>query len=192
MSVKIESPGQFYDRVIDAFRQSLTDKIEIVGYDDVWDREIAQPCLVVQFEDAHPGTRQTTGRYEHRYMLTAHCVIPTSRPRANIDAVDLAAEVERQLDLNRFGIAPECIGAPEIQVNGDTSYLFGFDGIVARGVQWIQPLYLGHDYFGADEERGSVWLAVNPSDPDDRNQYGKIWPKEDDESAVKNDAGTGT
>ena len=102
-----------------------------------------------------------------------------------LQAIDLAAEVERLIDQNRFGIDPKCTGAPEIQVNGDTSYLFGFDGVVARGVQWIQPLYLGRDYFADDEVRSSIWLAVNPKDPDDHGEYSQVWPEDNlNESAV--------
>ncbi|KFC09033.1 phage protein [Trabulsiella guamensis ATCC 49490] len=165
--------------------------LDIVDYDDIWRTEVTKPSIVVQIEDSHPGTRQATGRYTHRVIITAHCLIPVSHQKATLTAIDLAAEVERVIDNNRFGIDPKCIGAPEIQVSGDTGYLFGFDGVVVRGVQWIQPLFLGKDYFSDDELRGSIWLAVNPVDADDKGEYSQIWPKEtDDENTDENDAGS--
>lgn len=179
MSIAIESPGQYYDQVVSELRRRIVSGVAIVEYGDIWKTEVTEPAIVVQLEDAHPGTRQATGRYTHRHIITAHCLIPVSVPKATLTATDLASEVERIIDLNRFGIDPKYIGAPEIQVNGDTSYLFGFDGVVARGVQWIQPLYLGRDYFADDEVRGSVWLAINPTDPESRDEYHQIEPQED-------------
>ncbi|GDX06641.1 hypothetical protein [Buttiauxella sp. A111] len=176
MRITIESPGQYYEQVVTELRRRITASVAIVEYDEIWNTEITGPSIVIQFEDAHPGTRQATGRYTHRQIITAHCLIPVSVPKATLTATDLACEVERIIDLNRFGIDPKCVGAPDIQVSGDTSYLFGFDGVVARGVQWIQPLYLGQDYFADEETRGSVWLAMNPKDPDDKNAYSKIFP----------------
>ncbi len=178
MSIAIESPGQFYDQVVSDLRRRIVSGVVIVEYDDIWKTEVTEPAIVLQLEDAHPGSRQATGRYTHRHIITAHCLIPVSEPKATLVATDLASEVERIIDLNRWGIDPKCIGAPEIQVNGDTSYLFGFDGVVARGVQWIQPLYLGQDYFADDEVRSSVWLAVNPKDPDNPEEYHQIEPQE--------------
>jgi len=178
MSVVIDTPGQFYEQVVGELKSKLVDSLQFIEYAKIWGTEVTGPSVVIQFEDAHPGTRQATGRYTHRYIITAHCLVPTSTEKALLQAVDLTAEIERLIDLNRWGIDPKCIGAPEIQVNGDTSYLFGFDGVVARGVQWIQPLYLGQDYFADDEVRSSVWLAVNPKDPDNPEEYHQIEPQE--------------
>jgi hypothetical protein len=179
MSIPIESPGQFYDQVVSNLRSRIVESVAIVEYDDIWKAEVTGPSIVVQLEDAHPGARQDTGRYSHRHTITAHCLVPVSAEKATLMATDLASEVERIIDLNRWGIDPKYIGAPEIQVNGDTSYLFGFSGIVSRGVQWIQPLYLGADYFADDEVRGSVWLAINPTDPENPEEYSKIEPAEE-------------
>lgn len=176
MGIVIDTPGQFYTLLTESLRKTLSDNLGLIEYDEAWKQEITRPTVVVQFEDAHPGTRQATGRYCHRQMVTVHSLIPKSTAKAVLQATDLSMEIERFLDLNRFGIDPKCCGAPEIQVNGDTSYLFGFDGIVARGVQWIQPLYLGRDYFEPELPRGGIGLAVNPVDPDDPDAYQPLTP----------------
>jgi len=49
---------------------------------------------------------------------------------------------------------------PQIQVNGDTSYLLGIDGVESRGVQWLQPLYLGRSLNGQTEVRGGVSHSI--------------------------------
>lgn len=163
MAIKITAPGEYFAQVMAVFRERITQSITVMGYDDIWHQEVISPSVVIQLEDSHPGPRHPSGKYTHRMTVTAHCILPTSIPGAILQATDLAAEVERIVDLNNFGISVDCCGLPEIQVNGDTSFLFGIDGMVARGVQWIQPLYLGKDWFedySGDEVRAGIFYEV--------------------------------
>lgn len=63
------------------------------------------------------------------------------------------------------------VGQPTIQVNGDTSFLLRLDGVEVRGVQWLQPLYLGRSLNDPVEVRGGIRVAVNPANPDDAGEY---------------------
>jgi len=54
---------------------------------------------------------------------------------------------------------------PQIQVNGDTSYLLGIDGVESRGVQWLQPLFLGRSLNGPVEVRGGVGFTISDGLP---------------------------
>lgn len=180
MALKITAPGEYHEQIMKVFRSRVDSSISVLGYDDIWHQEIISPCVLIQLEDSHPGPRHPSGKYTHRVTVTAHCVLPTSIPKAMLQTADLAAEVERIVDGNNFGIALDCCGLPEIQVNGDTTFLFGIDGMVARGVQWIQPLYLGRDWFAdfpGDELRAGVRLAVNPAKPDAPDEYHAFLPR---------------
>ncbi|HHG8731121.1 hypothetical protein ABKS78_23990 [Enterobacter cloacae] len=181
MGIMIATASQFYDQLEAGLRAKLVDSIPVAGYDDIDRPEIKGPTVLIQLEDAHPGRRSPSGRYCHTQMITAHCVVPSSLPRAVLVATDLAYEVERIVDLNNWGISPECCGQPDIQVNGDTSFLFGWDGVEARGVQWQQNIYLGADYFDADEERAGIRLAVNPKHPDKPGEYHPFPPDRGEE-----------
>ncbi|MGL5267154.1 MAG: hypothetical protein ACRC9E_13230 [Plesiomonas shigelloides] len=171
MAEMIESPSQYYDRLVAGLTTRLVGDIPVLGYEDFGSVPLNGPAVFIQFEDAHPSTRRPDGRYQHQFLITAHCVVPASVPRAVLVAIDLASEVERVIDLNTFGLSSSCCGQPDIQVNGDTGFMLGVDGVESRGVQWIQPLYLGAGAFTPSPIRDGVRFAVNPDNPDDPNAY---------------------
>lgn len=173
----IETPSQYFSQLKSELESKLVGSITVAGYDDIRLPEIKSPTVLIQFEDSYTAARRTTGRYTHRLIVTAHCVVPTSVEQATLVATDLAFEVERIMDLNRCGVDSKCCGAPEIQVNGDTSFLFHWSGVESRGVQWIQPLYLGADYFDDEEPRGGIRVAINPEHPEEPGEYQPFWPE---------------
>lgn len=185
MKYDITTPSQYHDALVERLRVNLFDGLAIESYDEWGKVEIKCPTILLQWEDSHPGQRQKDGRYAHQFMLTAHCIIPKGVPRALLQALDLAAEVERLLERRALFKEPAAeagqpdvllvksdqVGMPEIQVNGDTSWLLGIDGVESRGVQWLQPLFLGRSAFVDPEVRGGIAFAMNPDDPDNPNSY---------------------
>ncbi|MGL5370792.1 MAG: hypothetical protein ACRDBF_07175 [Plesiomonas shigelloides] len=167
----IDTPSQYYDRLVSGLTNRLVSTVPVMGYDEYGSIELSGPTVFIQFEDAHPGERRQDGRYQHRLMITAHCVVPASVPRATLVALDLASEIERVLFMNTFGLSALCCGMPDIQVNGDTSFMLGFDGTESRGIQWIQPLYLGSSEFTDSPVRDGIRFAMNPVNPDDPLAY---------------------
>lgn len=185
MKYDITTPSQYHDALVERLRVNLFDGLAIESYEEWGKVEIKCPTILIQWEDGHPGQRQKDGRYAHQFMLTAHCIIPKGVPRALLQALDLATEVERLLERRALFKEPAAepgqpdvllvksdqVGMPEIQVNGDTSWLLGIDGVESRGVQWLQPLFLGRSAFSGSEVRGGIAFAMNPDDPDNPNYY---------------------
>ena len=174
MKYDITTPSQYHDALVERLRVNLFDGLAIESYDEWGKVSITGPTILIQWEDGHPGKRQNDGRYNHQVMLTAHCIIPKGGPRALLQALDLAAEVERLLERRALFKAPateagqpdvllvrsDQVGLPEIQVNGDTSWLLGIDGVESRGVQWLQPLYLGRSLNTPTEVRGGISHSI--------------------------------
>lgn len=186
MHYDITTPSQYHTALVERLRVNLVEGIAIESYDEWGKVEITGPTILIQWEDAHPGQRQNDGRYNHQFMLTAHCIIPKGQANALLQALDLAAEVERLLERRALFKAPAAeagqpdvllvssdqVGMPQIQVNGDTSWLLGIDGVESRGVQWLQPLFLGRSLSdGPSEIRGGISVAINPANADDPNSY---------------------
>ena len=178
MKYEITTPSQYHTALVERLRANLVEGLAIESYDEWGKVEITGPTILIQWEDGHPGERQKDGRYNHQFMLTAHCIIPKGQPNALLQALDLATEVERLLERRALFKEPAAepgkpdvllvksdqVGMPEIQVNGDTSWLLGIDGVESRGVQWLQPLFLGPSQFVEPEVRGGVAFAMNPDD----------------------------
>lgn len=185
MKYDITTPSQYHTALVERLRANLVEGLAIESYDEWGKIEIKCPTILIQWEDGHPGQRQKDGRYNHQFMLTAHCIIPKGQPNALLQALDLATEVERLLERRALFKEPAAepgqpdvllvksdqVGMPEIQVNGDTSWLLGIDGVESRGVQWLQPLFLGRSAFSGSEVRGGIAFAMNPDDPDNPNSY---------------------
>lgn len=183
MTYDITTPSAYHQALVERLRAKLVDGLAIEAYDEYGKVELKEPTILIQWEDGHPGQRQNDGRYNHQFMLTAHCVIPKGLPNAVLQALDLATEVERLLERRALFKAPDGhggqvllvssdqVGMPQIQVNGDTSFLLGLDGVESRGVQWLQPLYLGRSLNEPVEFREVVSVAINPDNPDDKSAY---------------------
>lgn len=179
MHYDITTPSQYHTALVERLRVNLVEGLAIESYDEWGKVEIKGPTILIQWEDSHPGQRQNDGRYNHQFMLTAHCIIPKGQPNALLQALDLAAEVERLLERRALFKAPAAeagqpdvllvssdqVGMPQIQVNGDTSYLLGIDGVESRGVQWQQPLFLGRSLNGPVEVRGGVGFTIRDGLP---------------------------
>lgn len=190
MKYDITTPSQYNAALVERLRAKIDNSIAVESYDEFGRVEIKQPTIFIQWEDGHPGIRQNDGRYNHQFMITAHCVIPKAIPNAYLHALDLASEVERLLERRTLFKAPadkpglpdvllvhaEQVGMPQIQVNGDTSFLLGLDAVESRGVQWLQPLYLGPSLNGEPEIRGVISVAINAKNPDDLSEYQVVTP----------------
>lgn len=188
MHYDITTPSQYHTALVERLRVNLVEGLAIESYDEYGKVDITSPTILIQWEDGHPGPRQNDGRYNHQFLLTAHCVIPKGLPNALLQALDLSAEVERLLERRTLFKEPDGmdghvllvnqdqVGQPTIQVNGDTSFLLRLDGVEVRGVQWLQPLYLGRSLNDPIEVRGGIRVAVNPANPDDPSEYNPLEP----------------
>lgn len=177
MTYNITTPSEFNSALVERLAARLPG-IAVESYDEWGPVDITEPCVLVQWEDAQPGHLRPDGRYQHLYMLTAHCVVPRSHKQAALVAMDMAAEVERLLhhrnlfeDAGQLLISAEQVGLPTVLNNGDTTFLLGLRGLEARGVQWQQPLYLGPSLFEPSEERGGIRVALNPENADDAGAF---------------------
>lgn len=170
----IQSPSAFDSALKERLALFLPAELTIASYEEWGGHHIKTPTLLIQWEDAHPGQQSNDGRYQHGQMITAHCCIPLSHPNAVMTATDMAFAIERllfrrQLFLEQGSILvdSEVVGMPDIQNNGDTTFLIGLPNITARGVQWLQPLYFGPSLYEPSPTRNgwSFEIIAEPGYP---------------------------
>nr|AKS10292.1 hypothetical protein [Aeromonas hydrophila] len=80
MKYDITTPSQYHTALVERLRANLVEGLAIESYDEWGKIEIKCPTILIQWEDGHPGQRQNDGRYNHQFMLTAHCIIPRASP----------------------------------------------------------------------------------------------------------------
>ncbi|EMY6817450.1 hypothetical protein ABCL21_004468 [Vibrio parahaemolyticus] len=172
--LKPDRPSQLYDQIEQLLTQLMGDELAVKGYEEYGRAAIDSPTLLIEFEDGRPGVRGGDGRYCHGYHISVHCLIPNSVKRSALVALNVAADVERFVDENRWGIDSRQIDAPEHLRTEPSLFQQGAEGFEGRAVSWKQNLYLGNSLLEPDEFRGGIRLAVNPSNQDDAGSYAPL------------------
>lgn len=167
---ELASVPQYFDAIADAIRAG-TYITEVANYED-FDDQVADGAVLIEFETAGHADTNHEGRFGHRLTVTLHCVMSRARPRASLDAADLALAMQRLVDNNRWGFSPRQVKAPTdirsepSMFKADTSGTGGYD---AWGCSFEQIIHLG-PVFAIDEDdiaAGAPMLSPNPGD------YGK-------------------
>lgn len=172
--LKPDRPSQLYDQIEDYLTQLMGDELAIEGYVEFGHTVVEAPTLLIEFELGRPGIRSGDGRYCHGYHVSIHCLVPNSMSRSALVALNLAADVERVVDENRWGIDSGQIDAPNLVRTEPSLFQQGVEGFEGWAVSWSQNLYLGPSLLEPDEERSSVRLAINPVNPDELDEYQQL------------------
>ncbi len=172
-SVKLQPdrPSQFYDQIETLLTQLMGDELAVKGYEEYGRVSIESPTLLIEFELGRPGIRGCDGRYCHGYHVTIHCLMPNSMGRAALVALNVAADIERFVDENRWGIDSRQIDKPDLVRTEPSLFQQGASGFEGWAVSWTQNLYLGPSLLEAEEVRGGIRLAVNPANQDEPAEY---------------------
>lgn len=169
--------------LFDAIRAVLLDRLQGVrvdNYDDFGSVETGLNStdgeILIEFERSLPTERWPDGRFGYDYAITLHCVVGRQRHRAGLDAINLAAAVQRVATDALWGLPVDQVKRPE-QLSAEPSFFKdGANGYEAWGVSFRQCISLGPSLAEEDPVTtampGIAWLSRDPElDPLDEESY---------------------
>jgi len=169
----MKQPSDLYDAILNTLQQRLADGVTVVSYADFGEVELFDAMVLIEFEQSSSATRGHDGRFCHQYDITLHAVVGRHRQRAELEAINLSAAIERVIDENLWGLPSTQIDLPENIKSAPSIFKAGSDGYDAWGVSFNQRIYLGASLLDDDPIVREVWVATLPKDADDINQYDK-------------------
>lgn len=178
----LEQPSDLFDAIravlLDRLRGVRVDNYDEFGSAETGLHEIDGEILI-EFERVTPTERWPDGRFGYDYSITLHSVVGRHRHRAAIEAVNLAAAVQRVATDTIWGLPPDQIKRPEQMRAEPSLFKEGSDGYDAWGVSFSQRIALGPVLAEEDPKvvghAGIAWLSRDPTlDPDDEASYEPI------------------
>lgn len=177
---EIHQPSELYDGIIEYYRAQIAagDSTDIVvsGHHDFIPERAVNRQILVEVGSAENGPQKNDGRVCLVFECTLYAVISKGQPDAAYQAMNLAVALARHLKYQSWGFSGRAVDDPE-QIKLSESFLInGTDkhaGFEAWEVCWQQKVNLGRPQF-EDEVVSGIWLAVNPDDPDDINEYREV------------------
>jgi hypothetical protein len=174
----LEQPSDLFDAIRAVLLERIRD-IHVGNYDDFGAAEAGRAGtggeILIEFERTTPAERAPDGRYGYEYAITLHCVVGRHRHRAALEAVNLAAVVQRVATDALWGLPVDQIKRPE-QLRAEPSfYKQGANGYDAWGVSFNQRITLGPSLAEEDPITvampGIAWKVDNDLDVDDEASY---------------------
>ena len=171
----MQQPSDFYDAIRGTLESRLSDDVAVESYADFGEVEVVDAMVLIEFEKSEPATRGHDGRYCHQYDITLHAVVGRQRQRAELEAINLAAAIERVADENLWGLPYQQVDRPENISSAPSIFKTGSDGYEAWGVSFRQRIYLGASLLDDDPVVREVWMVTTPpADADDESQYERV------------------
>ncbi|TOE71994.1 hypothetical protein CGJ36_22635 [Vibrio parahaemolyticus] len=173
--VTLKQPSDLYDAIQAELESRLADEVIVASYADFGDVQVVDAMVLIEFEQTSPATRGHDGRYCHQYDITLHAVVGRQRQRAELEAINLAAAIERVTDENLWGLPYQQVDRPENIRSAPSMFKVGSDGYDAWGVSFRQRIYLGASLLDDDPVVREVWTVTTPpADADDESQYERV------------------
>lgn len=174
----LSQPSDLFDAIAEVLLERIND-ITVDNYDDFGSAEPVRAGtgaeILVEFERTTPADRSPDGRYGYEYAITLHCVVGRHRHRAALEAVNLAAVVQRVATDALWGLPVDQVKRPE-QLRAEPSFFKeGAHGYDAWGVSFIQYVALGPSLAPEDPVTvgmpQAAWKVDNDIDVDDEANY---------------------
>ncbi|MBB1489386.1 hypothetical protein [Oceanospirillum sediminis] len=177
---EIHQPSELYDAIVQYYRAQIAagDSADVVvsGHHDFIPEQAASRQILVEVGSAESGPQKNDGRVCLVFECTLYGVISKAEQDAAYQAMNLATALARHLKHQSWGFSGLAVDDPE-QIKLAESFLInGTDkhaGFEAWEVRWQQKVNLGSPQY-EDEVVSGIWLAVNPDDPDDINEYREV------------------
>lgn len=170
----LHNPSDFYDAISAEMIRRL-DGISVDNYNQFGDKVIGDGMVLIEFERGDNAGRKNDGRIGHNYSITLHGVVGRHRHRADLEALNLSAAIERVVVDNRWQLPWEQISEPSEISSAPSIFKHGADGYEAWGVSFNQTIYLGKRLAAGDDPVKEIWATITPpADPDDIAQYQKV------------------
>ncbi len=169
----LKEPSDLYDAIVETLGAKLIDGMVFRDYNE-FSVMLADQMILIEFEQTGPGQRGPDGRYGHEYHITIHAVLSGARRRAALEAVNLAAAVERVTFDCIWGLPSVQCKRPENIRSAPSMFQKGDEGYEAWGVSFNQRIYLGPSLLDDDPVFESAMIAINPTDSNDESQYSEV------------------
>lgn len=175
---QLSQPSDLFDAIAAVLLERIND-ISVDNYDDFGSAEPGRAGtgaeILIEFERTTPADRAPDGRYGYEYAITLHCVVGRHRHRAALEAVNLAAVVQRVATDALWGLPVDQAKRPE-QLRAEPSFFKeGAHGYDAWGVSFTQCVALGPSLAPEDPVTTSmpkaVWSVDGVPDVDDAANY---------------------
>lgn len=171
----LNQPSDLYDAIQAGLENRLAQGVTVASYADFGEVEVVDAMVLIEFEQSSPATRGHDGRYCHQYDIVLHAVVGRHRRRAELEAINLSAAIERVVDESIWGLPQQQVEAPENIRSGPSMFKAGSDGYEAWGVGFCQRIYLGPSLLEDDPIVQEVLITTTPpADADDPEQYEKV------------------
>lgn len=133
--------------------------------------------ILIKMTGAQAGSLQHDGRIAQQFDCHLFIAVRDNQAEAHLQAMDLASTLAQRVHQNHWGFSQQAVQQPQMiilmedTVRSDTAPFTGFN---VWQVQWQQQLNLSQPLNESDPEITGIWLAVNPEDSDDINQYTQV------------------
>jgi len=154
--------------------------LKVGNYNDFnFEQEVGDGTILIELEGSRQVVRSAEGRKGHRVRVTLHAVVGRWRENANLEAGNLAAELQNLADDNRWGLPGRQCLPPEEITTGPSMYSEGKGGYEAWAASFWQTIYLGPSLLEEDPVITGMPLFARTwevSNIDDPTQYTPLEP----------------
>lgn len=171
-------PSQLYQAIDEEIKRRV--RVTTAGYEEFGEVELNDALVLIEFEADRTGSgqdgviRSPDGRLGYRYDITLHGVVSRARKHAGLEVINLAASLKYVVVDNIWGLPQQQVKRPELMDSEPSIVKPGDDGYLAWAVPFRQTAYLGGSLLEDDPIVKRVFLAVNPDDPADVNEYREV------------------
>ncbi len=171
-SRELKHPSDLFDAIVEVLEDRLAEGVEVATYEKFSGSLNGDSLILIEFESSSPAVRGHDGRYCHEYLLTLHGLVSAARDRAEVEAVNLSAALERVVDCNRWGFAGRDVYAPDNIRSAPSMFKKGESGYEAWGTSFTQKIFLGKSLLPDDPVVKEIWLSNDPAA--DESGYEKV------------------
>lgn len=180
LKTEIYQPSELHGAIVEYYRAQIAAgdaaDVAVTGYQDFVPADAVNRQVLVEVGKGEGGDLLPDGRIAQKFECLLYAVISKAQSDAALQAMNLASALARHLRHNSFGWAARAVESPQAIELAESFLIAAGDqhqGFEAWEVCWSQQLNLGAP---ADDDLPvtGIWLAVNPADPDDINEYHRV------------------
>lgn len=171
MQSTLRVPSDYYRTVLESLTSTFK-KATVKGYAAFGESEINGIEVHLGITDFGEIKKHNDGRKKRPIQITAFCFVSKSITDSQLLAQDLANDVAVIVDNNEFGQSG-ISGFPQKIETHEGLFKTGKKGYACWETEWWQTIYLG-DKPEADPLISELYLAINPQNLADKNEYKKV------------------
>lgn len=182
-AARLDRPSQVFDAIVNTLTVAIAGgnqkNIKICDYEEWGPAQHADRQILIEFGDLESDVGQNDGRHGQWQEIIIYPLISVAVPRAAREANNLASAIARKILGQRWGLPSRLIEAPE-RITARSAFfvkqkdVFSYE---AWEVRFWQLIKYGDDQWPGDEgDEAFFALAINPSNPDDPEEYQDVWP----------------